>query len=400
MRDKTVLSWGRSCLLSACILWVWSSSHYLASAEEDYDFDDGHVKYDRSLFESEEDKFDPCGLFDRQPSKFKTGEELSKCAKEEMLTPRYGNAYGTPEDFKKHRRTNQRAVFKSWIQSAWAMGRDDIAEEAFQYSRQVLRLHWATNWPSPEWTPTSFFPDIYMPTNGTYNCDTVFSPPDEFSLTDKLRASFENITAHWGVAKDLMSWEDVWPRVKTEGKAWKYLWILRNGKYEQETCQLALGEDACADIIAPFVKGKRSRKLVRGFRTEELKEMMPDEEILIMRMDGPYTRVPFHSGKSNALVNLHLTLSTQPESAKLLVGNETFALENGSMVCFNDGIKHAAEFETDETGAARDVLVFRKAFGPGSHMHAEYDGKRTRGLGKENLDDRRWDTGVFAKAEL
>lgn len=84
------------------------------------------------------------------------------------------------------------------------------------------------------------------------------------------------------------------------------------------------------------------------------------EEVLLLKMTGSTDAAP-HCGRINIGVNVHFTLWMPPEAeGNLYVGRGVFPQKEGSMYCFNDGMRHAASFTNPgKERGTRIVLVIR-----------------------------------------
>ena len=69
---------------------------------------------------------------------------------------------------------------------------------------------------------------------------------------------------------------------------------------------------------------------------------------------APHTRIPPHTGSTNARLLVHLPLLL-PGPARFRVGNEERAWRMGEAWCFDDSIEHEAWNDADQT---RVILIF------------------------------------------
>ncbi|CAD7929135.1 unnamed protein product [Amoebophrya sp. A120] len=168
--------------------------------------------------------------------------------------------------------------------------------------------------------------------------------------------------------------------------SWEVLWVYRKSRWEnEELCaQYLPGLCALLKQVLPSpeasdypsvrcrflgLKGKECDKKVRKSADSSMQKLLNSraealdntEEVLFLRMQGSARTSP-HCGRSNSQVNLHLTLETPQSSsskALLTVGEESVEQVAGSMYCFNDGMRHIAEFTNPEKTGVRTVLVIR-----------------------------------------
>lgn len=117
-----------------------------------------------------------------------------------------------------------------------------------------------------------------------------------------------------------------------------------------------------------------------------------NEEVVIFRTE-PGAAVGEHCGSSNAVVNLHLTL-TGARGTTLRISGEEYPLQDGKTICFQDSYFHAIEHRGDAE-AERISLVVR-AMHPSMSIAAFGASART-----DVVDDLgSWDEAAEVKRDL
>jgi len=118
-------------------------------------------------------------------------------------------------------------------------------------------------------------------------------------------------------------------------REWSSLWLWRDGERQEEA-------------------------IARCPRTAALLEELPMADqpgfapTALFSALAPHTRIPPHTGSTNARLLVHLPLLL-PGPARFRVGNEERAWRMGEAWCFDDSIEHEAWNDADQT---RVILIF------------------------------------------
>lgn len=116
---------------------------------------------------------------------------------------------------------------------------------------------------------------------------------------------------------------------------WSSFWLWRDGERQEEAIARC---PKTAALLAELPMAEQP-----GFAPTALFSAL-----------APHTRIPPHTGSTNARLLVHLPL-VLPGPARFRVGNETRAWRRGEAWCFDDSIEHEAWNDADQT---RVILIF------------------------------------------
>lgn len=128
----------------------------------------------------------------------------------------------------------------------------------------------------------------------------------------------------------LNQWETL-----NNNRDWSSLWLWRDGERQEEAIARC---PRTAALLAELPMADQP-----GFAPTALFSAL-----------APHTRIPPHTGSTNARLLVHLPLLL-PGPARFRVGNEERAWRMGEAWCFDDSIEHEAWNEADRT---RVILIF------------------------------------------
>mmetsp|Transcript_72317 Transcript_72317/g.207490 ORF Transcript_72317/g.207490 Transcript_72317/m.207490 type:complete len:448 (+) Transcript_72317:1-1344(+) len=204
-------------------------------------------------------------------------------------------------------------------------------------------------WPSLEQTPTVFI--SRLESRKTWDCSLW---PFIKRMEEQTPQILEEVLA---VASRFNA---AYPYLAREG-TWQNLFLYRGRDWHSELC--AAMPLTCR-LLTPELPTKPGVPYATSF----------NEEVVIFRSE-PGASVGAHCGSSNAVVNLHLTL-TGAKGTSLKVGSDDFPLENGRALCFQDSFFHAVEHKGD-VGASERISIVVRVMHPQLSVEAYAPSKRT-----------------------
>lgn len=120
-----------------------------------------------------------------------------------------------------------------------------------------------------------------------------------------------------------------------DNREWSSFWLWKDGARQEEAIRRC---PRTAEVLAQMPMAEQP-----GFAPTALFSAL-----------APHTRIPAHTGSTNARLLVHLPL-VLPGPARFRVGNEERAWRMGEAWCFDDSIEHEAWNDADET---RVILIF------------------------------------------
>lgn len=223
--------------------------------------------------------------------------------------------------------------YKIAIHALSVVGEDRAAEAMFQRATHLRGISASARilWPSVSETPTVWIEGLRS--QPVWDCS-------EWPFVSALEKAVPIILAE--VLQAGSRFQAAYPYLAQEG-TWQDFFLYRGHRWDAELC---------ADLPATC------RLLMAELPTRPgvPYAVANNEEVVVFR-SRPGAVVGSHSGASNSVVNLHLTL-LGGEGTSVRVGDEELPLRDGAAVCFQDSFSHSVR-HSGNGAAERISLVVR-----------------------------------------